>query len=289
LSAVLLPNGEIARPVPAPLPVSALQRVITATCGSATGEAVFAEPTLHLDDRVAERGFQVERQRQENLESIFRLAAQCPVEDGAKPGAPDSGWLGLFIEGAQDAVQELEQGIWARWLAAEIASPGTISRRSLAFLRTLNAWELESFHEYGAFAFAFESGWRFLFEDERARREIWTYGREIDLTTHWVDIGLLSAEVSTLIGGKSRGLRIVYRQRIWQLTAIDQEPAPAEPVATATGLAYRKFTAIGQQLADAMTFKTFNGYARNVIKALQGTGGLGFDEVEAPDQAGMNS
>jgi len=242
---------------------------------------------LHLDDRAAERGFQVERQRQENLESIFRRAAQCPVEDGAKPGAPDGGWLGLFIEGARDAEGELEQGIWARWLAAEIASPGTISRRSLAFLRTLNAWELESFHEYGAFAFAFESGWRFLFEDERARREIWTYGREIDLTTHWVAIGLLSADVSTLIGGKSRGLRIVYRNRSWQVTAIDQDAAAIEP--TTSGLVYRKFTAIGQQLADAMTFKTFNGYARNVIKALQGTGGLGFEEVEAPDQAGMNS
>ena len=287
MSAVLSPNGEIARPVPAPLPVSALERIIAAACGSATGEAVFAEPTLHLDDRAAERGVQVERQRQENLECIFRRAAQCPVEDGAKPGAPDSGWLGLFIEGARDAEGELEQGIWARWLAAEIASPGTISRRSLAFLRTLNAWELESFHEYGAFAFAFESGWRFLFEDERARREIWTYGREIDLTAHWVAIGLLSAEVSTLIGGKSRGLRIVYRNRSWQVTAIDQDAAAIEP--TTSGLVYRKFTAIGQQLADAMTFKTFNGYARNVIKALQGTGGLGFDEVETPDQAGMNS
>ena len=287
MSAMLLPNGEIARPVPAPLPVSALQRVIAAACGTATGEAVFAEPTVHLDDRAAERGFQVERQRQENLESIFRLAAQCPVEDGAKPGTPDGGWLGLFIEGAQDAVQELEQGIWARWLAVEIASPGTISRRSLAFLRTLNAWELESFHEYGAFAFAFESGWRFLFEDERARREIWTYGREIDLTTHWVEIGLLSAEVSTLLTGKSRGLRIVYRQRTWQVTAIDQDATATEP--TEWGLRYRKFTAIGQQLADAMTFKTFNGYARNVIKALQGTGGLGFEEVAAPEQAGTNS
>ena len=173
----------------------------------------------------------------------------------------------------------MERGIWARWLAAEIAAPGAISRRTLAFLRTLDAWELESFHEYGAFAFAFESGWRFLFEDDRARRELWTYGREVDLTTHWVEIGLLSPEVSTLFTGKSRGLRIVYRQRTWQLTAIDQDAAATEP--TATGLRYRKFTAIGQQLADAMTFKTFNGYARNVIKALQGTVGLGFEELAA--------
>lgn len=280
MNATVLSNGGITRPVPAVLPETTLRWVIDAACGSTTGEAVVAEtPALSLDDRAADRAFHVERQRQENLESVFRLAARCPVEDGSKPGVPDSGWLELFIEGAGDAGQEVERGIWARWLAAEIAAPGAISRRTLAFLRTLDAWELESFHEYGAFAFAFESGWRFLFEDDRARRELWTYGREVDLTTHWVEIGLLSPEVSTLFTGKSRGLRIVYRQRTWQLTAIDQDAAATEP--TATGLRYRKFTAIGQQLADAMTFKTFNGYARNVIKALQGTVGLGFEELAA--------
>ena len=280
MSASVLTHPERAEPHSAVLPESTLRWILDAACGAATGEAVFTgTPTPDLDDRAAERGFHVERRRQENLESIFRQTAHCPVEAGGKPGTPDSGWLGLYMEGARDAESELEQGIWARWLAAEIASPGAISRRSLAFLRTLNAWELESFHEFGAFSFAFESGWRFLFEDERARREIWTYGREIDLTAHWVDIGLLSAEVSTLIGGRSRGLRIVYRRRTWQVTAIDPDVPP--PCPPATGLSYRKFTAIGQQLADAMTFKTFSGYARNVIKALQGTGGLGFEEVEA--------
>ncbi len=106
-----------------------------------------------------------------------------------------------------------------------------------------------------------------MFEGEAARREIWSYGREIDLTQHWVDVGLLSSDASTLTLRNAAGLRISYRDKIW---AVRLNPeAASEAVAP---IRYRKFSVIGQQISSALNFKTFNGYARNLIKAIEGQG-----------------
>jgi hypothetical protein len=223
----------------------------------------------------------VECRRQSNLERIFRCAATVKSAEIKSIGDLHGGWVGLFVSGAQDAESELEREVWSRIFAAEIQSPGTVARRTLNFLREMDAWELEAFAEYAAFAFAFESGWRFMFEEDIARREMWSYGREIDITKHWVDIGLLSAEVSTIESVNLRGLCIGYKRKRWQLSAMQAFDGAAVKVgARIKALGYRKFTAMGQQIANAIPTKTFNGYARNVVQALNGLEGLRFDAVE---------
>ena len=144
-------------------------------------------------------------------------------------------------------------------------------------LSGLEDWELDLFRQFAAFAFSFESGWRFIFEEDLVRREMWSYNRECDLAHHWVELGLLASEklhahVSTL-----RGLEIAYEDKRWEILPFSESPV-TDSVSPACneGFRYRKFTAAGQQLAGAMKTKVFNGYARNVISALNGVSGFNY-------------
>ena len=240
--------------------------------------------TAALDDdperhrRMRDRDEALTRQQQVHLEKVLvaanrRLSADKQV--GQSETALDQGWLMRFCAGAEAAATDIEQAVWAGLLVAEMRASGSIGRRTLSFVRDMETWELESFTEYGAFAFEFESGWRFMFEEDLARREMWTYGREIDLTSHWIAIGLLAGEALTFDAAAVRGLKVRYRQREWELGPWDGEQQAMSLCC------YRKFTPVGQQLASAMKTKSFNGFARNVIQALNADRGMGFREVPA--------
>jgi hypothetical protein len=263
--------------------IAAIMAVLGEGLGQTMADAVFAgELESSIADRVVDRAAHVECRRQSSLESIFRSAATVKPGDIKSTGHLDSGWLGLFVSGAQDAENELEREVWSRIFAAEVQAQGTVARRTLNSLRELDVWELEAFAEYVAFAFAFESGWRFMFEEDIARREMWSYGREIDITQHWLDIGLLSPQVSTIESLNLRGLCIGYKAKRWQLSAMkaNEGSAAVELESKIKALKYRKFTAMGQQIANATPSKTFNGYARNVVQALNGLDGFRFDVLE---------
>ena len=263
--------------------IAAITAVLGESVGQTMADAVFAgELESSIADRVVDRAAHVECRRQSSLESIFRSAATVKPGDIKSTGHLDSGWLGLFVSGAQDAENELEREVWSRIFAAEVQAQGTVARRTLNSLRELDVWELEAFAEYVAFAFAFESGWRFMFEEDIARREMWSYGREIDITQHWLDIGLLSPQVSTIESLNLRGLCIGYKAKRWQLSAMkaNEGSAAVELESKIKALKYRKFTAMGQQIANATPSKTFNGYARNVVQALNGLDGFRFDVLE---------
>lgn len=231
-----------------------------------------------LAERAAQRIDQREWVRQARIEQMIGLAAAefAPLQ-GEAPA--DSAWLSRFFALAQDAESEAEQEIWARLLAQELAEPGACSKRALDFLAAMDAWELAGFAEYCAFAFTFESGWRFMFDEDSARREMWAYGRESDFSQHFIGIGLLSAEVGMIKPRSARGLRLCYQGRTYEL----RDAASSLSGASTSELTYRKFTPIGQQLAGAIRAKSRFGYARNLLKTLGAERGLEFALIEEPD------
>lgn len=253
-----------------------LQPLLAVVVGDATAASLAAAPDdTALAVRAADRVKVMECARQSRLESIFRQAAGLIGVEKVE-GPLEAGWLSHFIECAQDAEAERAQVVWAGLLAAEMVTPGTIVRRTLSFLRDMDLWELESFIEYCAFSFSFESGWRFMFDEELARREMWSYGREIDLTQHWVTIGLLSPETARIDAGAVRGLRICYRERLWEISRDENPDTETRP----HGFAYRKFTVAGQQIASVLKTKPFNGYARNLVNGLSAANGVGMVAIE---------
>lgn len=233
---------------------------LSALVSGDSDEAGFATRAILLDQR---------RQllSQASLERVLRRAVTAADSRQTGP-AVDAGWMSRFLEGARSATTDSEVEAWSGLLLSECTEAGSIGRRTLGFLAEMEGWEVDAFRDYCAFAFAFESGWRFMFDQDFARREMWAYGREIDLTSHWIHIGLLAQESGSIQAGAGQGLRIRYGDRIWALAKARQgtgeTDAPSEPA----GIAYRRFTPIGQQIAGAFRTKVFTGYARNLVATL---------------------
>jgi len=208
-----------------------------------------------------------------NLRKVLVAAAQAPLPLEAPKTDLCFSWLAFYLEGAALAAEERVQQLWGCLLANEIHDPGAVSKRTLQFLKTMDPWEVEAFAEFAAFSFSFESGWHFMIENESAHREMWSYGREIDMTQHWIDIGLLAPEVSVLESAKLRGLRMSYRKKkSWALSIAEHDQGES--------FLYRKFTALGQQLSDGLRLKVFTGFARNLVKSLNETSKISFEELD---------
>jgi hypothetical protein len=247
------------------------------------------EKLSELDARAVARADKLAGLRHQNLERILRLAQQAtPPAEINKAVAHSDGWLAQFLNFAQDVADESAQQFWADILAHYLANPDSVFKRSLFQLHQMDLWELEAFIEYCAFSFSLESGWRFMFEETLTRQELWGYVQGNDYTQHFINIGLLSGDISTLNARSARGMRIRYAEKEYALQSsvpTQTDAAAAEQgngvVTTPTAsFGYRKFTPAGQQLAHAVRAKNFYGYARNLIKALDTERGVVFQLIE---------
>lgn len=234
-------------------------------------------PEQRARQRIARRALE----RQANLERIVEMAlTETPAEFNEETLAPD--WLTLFFDYAQDVGNETAQLLWARVLAAYAANPDRVFKRTLVELHAMDQWEIDAFNEYCSFAFALESGWRFMVEETLTRQEIWGYVRGNDYTQHFIDIGLLSPEMSVIRSKSSRGIHIRYFEKEYELAG---PHASEDGTSTDPSFGYRKFTPTGQQLARATRPKTYYGYARNLIKALNEERGIQFTLIEPKEPA----
>jgi hypothetical protein len=237
-----------------------------------------AAPRPPLEERARLRVDRREILRQQNIERIVELAvAEMPVE--VCEGQVPNDWLIQFFDVAQDVCDDRAQPIWARLLALGIADPDAIFRRTLTHLKNMDQWELEAFVEYCGFSFLLESGWRFIFEDEFTRQQIWGYVRGNDYTQHFINIGLLSPETALIRPTSSKGLRIRYFDQEYELASSSNAEAAHTQDAC---IGYRKFTPVGQQIGMAIRSRAFYGYARNIIKALGSERHIPFTLIERP-------
>jgi hypothetical protein len=238
-----------------------------------------------LESRAATRANTLAGLRQQNLERILGLAQQAAAPAEINKAVPHSdGWLVQYLNFAQDVTDETAQQFWADILVNYLADPDSVFKRSLFQLHQMDLWELEAFTEYCAFSFRLESGWRFMFEEALTRQELWGYVQGNDYTQHFINIGLLSGDISTLNARSARGMRIRYMEKEYELqrpVAVQTDAAQIDGlITTSAAFGYRKFTPAGQQLAHAVRAKTFYGYARNLIKALDSERGVVFQLIE---------
>jgi len=233
-----------------------------------------------LEDRARLRIGQRELERQRNIERIVELATtETPKGITENPATRD--WLNRFFEYAQDISDEASQQLWARLLALYIANPDGVFKRSLIALQGLDTWEVKAFIEYCSFAFTLESGWHFVFEEAITRREMWGYVQGQDYTQHFINIGMLSPELTNMQPRISRGMKIGYFSKEYEL--VELEDAATRINGLDIGFGYRKFTTTGQQLALAVKARVYNGYARNLIRTLDAQRNVQFRLLESEE------
>ena len=234
-----------------------------------------------LQDRTRLRINQRDLDRQQNIERIVDLAS-AEIPDGMTENPASRDWLNQFFDYAQDVSDEIAQQFWAKLLALYIANPEAVSKRSLIALHGLDVWEVKAFIEYCSFAFLLESGWPFVFEEAITRREMWGYVQGQDYTQHFINIGLLCPELMTMRPRSTRGIKIRYFAKEYDLVLPDDTGNKAE--GSEISLGYRKFTPTGQQLAKAVKARIYYGYARNLIRTLDAQRNVQFKLRETEEE-----
>ena len=237
--------------------------------------AIGDQAQLVFEGRVHQRLHLAGCRRQLNIEQIIALASlEERTVSLEEPVSKD--WLNMFFTLAQDAEDESARQLWARLLAIQLEEPSRILKRTLLAVYGMDSWEIDAFSEYCSFSFSLESGWRFIFDEELLRREIWGYVRGNDYTQHFISTGLIASETGIIRARSSRGLRIRYFDKVYELTCKEFSSGEGE-VISSSEFGYRKFTIIGQQLALAMRPRVFNGYARNIVRTLRDETGICFE------------
>jgi hypothetical protein len=97
-----------------------------------------------LEQRAVRRFLTEETRKQANVESITEKAVRL-LGDDASPQDMDNDWISYFFDSARHISADDMQEVWAKVLAREATTPGTISRRAVSILSVLDARDATAF------------------------------------------------------------------------------------------------------------------------------------------------
>lgn len=85
--------------------------------------------------------------QQKNIESIVQGAIEL-VPSAASPQPVDEDWTTDFLDSCKNISNEEMQTLWSRILAGEVAEPGSFSKRTIAFVKTLSVSDAHLFTRF---------------------------------------------------------------------------------------------------------------------------------------------
>jgi len=180
--------------------------------------------------------------RQYNIEQIAVHAANA-LPEKVSDEAVDKDWIFQFFESAQNVCNEDMHILWGRILAGETNKPGSYSKRTIQFLRSLEKWEAEMFTKYCAFLFSFEDRWPFIIVTKGVMKLISEKCDGNEPTSHFIAIGLLSGDITLLSPSKMIGKKIFYFDQEYVFAGSPKKIKPVGPQC-------HNLTLIGRQLSQ---------------------------------------
>lgn len=119
-------------------------RVRTLARAEAERRVISANTDEQIEARAEQRRRSREARRQRNLENIAAEALNQPSTN-VDERTVDPDWMNAFVDLAEDVSNPDMQAMWARVLAAEVASPGKYSVKALQTLRGMTHPDALSF------------------------------------------------------------------------------------------------------------------------------------------------
>lgn len=221
-----------------------------------------------LTERAQMRVEYREKIRQQNIEIISKLATkELPNSVSSEPVEQD--WILQYFDYAQDVCDEEIQSLWARILAGEVASPGSYTKRTLQFLKTIEKEDANKFSELCAFAFTDKNGWHYVGRDEQTSKEIREKLGDGDYVGHFKSIGLLLPEEYMFKASALTDMQFNYFNKNYVFKG------PPKPQATNSLASIERFfpmlpfSQIGQQLAKIARPSLIEGYVDRLSESLK--------------------
>ncbi|MDZ7596099.1 MAG: DUF2806 domain-containing protein [Thiobacillus sp.] len=218
---------------------------------------------IEIQERANARVQHREAVRQQNIE---RIASQAALElpEKVSSNGVNLDWTLQYFDHAQDVCDENMQKLWARILAGEVANPGSYSKRTLQFLKTLDKGEAEAFTYICSLCLTEENGWYELPEEPEMRQTLSEKYGDADYVAHFTSIGLLLPATGEVLPSTVRkGVELTYFGRNFVLETTEEEKKG--PLARLEiGIGLRAFSSIGQQLASIAGAVPFEGYVERL-------------------------
>jgi len=218
-------------------------RIATAEAEAARISAQAAVEVSEIQQRGLVRMIEEQGLQQANIERISVLALP-DVKDDAKPENIDSDWLRYFFAQSRIVSGSEMQSLWARLLAGEANSPGSFSRRTLAFVSSLDKQDAELFTALCKFAWMIPNETPLIYDQNESVYQ--AHGLGFDALNHLAAVGLVTYEPTPLAGFvrnvQDRVLKVNYfdKQVIIELPTTEGSAFPIGQIL---------LTRIGQELA----------------------------------------
>lgn len=258
-------------------PVGIVRRA-KAEAKAAVIRAESAGEVASIERRIAARLQHREELRQENLERVASIAAgELPPKVSRE--SVDLDWTTQFINHAQDVSDAEMQILWGRILAGEVADPGTYSKRTISFLRTLEKWEAQAFTEFCSCALRDSNGWRFLFHSEPYSEFLRSKFGSRGIESHFVTIGLLMPETGMPNPSDLNGTQVEYFGNEYRLRGPSKSDAKNGIGLLEIGPSLRNFSQIGHQLAAISGAVPIDKYVERLSVSFEKEYGVRFERV----------
>jgi hypothetical protein len=243
-----------------------IRRVANAEADAAIIEAKAQIKVSDLERRAVERFVKEEAKRQENIESITEKAA-AQLKDDAKPENLDNDWIANFFDKCRIVSDEQMQTLWGKVLAGEANAPGTYSKRTVAFLETLDKSDAALFETLCRFVWMFNGPIAFVYDPEQPMCR--DHGLTFGTLTHLESLGLITFNSITGFSAtklpKTGALCYGYGQTLYML-----EHSSTPPPELAIGRVL--LSSVGRQLVPLCDFEPVEGLDRFVLGHWQKAG-----------------
>lgn len=131
-----------------------IRRQATAVAAAERTIALSRIEISDLERRAIERLVSQEARKQDNIEKIAFDAATA-IRPDAKPEKIDEDWIAHFFDQCANVSNVEMQALWSRLLADEAAAPGSISKRTVNLVATLDKADATLFSALCQFAWDF--------------------------------------------------------------------------------------------------------------------------------------
>lgn len=206
-----------------------------------------------IEIRAIHRYFEEETKKQGNMENII-YKATLALNETSDPSKLDDDWLTNFFDKCRIVSDDKMQSLWAKILSGESNNPGKFSKRTVAFVATLDKDDADIFTKLCSFGWMIGNTFKPLIFDEQ--EDIYNrQGINFNGLNHLHSIGLIN--FGPLAGFRNIGLpkqyQVFYDR---QLLTLDF----GKDSNNTLDIGRVMLTKTGQELASICDRKTVDGF-----------------------------
>ena len=212
-----------------------------------------------LQRRAEHRRIVEDMRDQKHMEDIIEKAIPH-VDKNAAPENMDNDWITNLFEKCRIVSDEQMQSLWARVLATEANTPGTLSKRTVNLLSDFDKSDAELFTTFCGFCWVIGEITPLVFD---INAEIYNkHGINFDTLSHLDTIGLIHFErTSSLTLGKAPKAMSYYGKRL-------DFSIPESIIDAAFYIGHARLTKIGEELFLICGSKPVDGFYEHVKQRL---------------------